>query len=127
VSGKLNRALGALLVAMITTISLSYLWFAVDQFSRRGFEYVLVGLAAGGVFMGLLLRGPIGRAIARMLEGEPALDDRMVEQLDDFDARLAEIGLDAQRVRELEERLDFAERFLAQQQDRATFPRPGEE
>lgn len=59
---------------------------------------------------------PAAKARARRLEAEstpPALPDpRLYEELD---------GLRA-RVGELEERLDFTERMLAQQQDRSRLP-----
>ncbi len=48
-----------------------------------------------------ILRGPLGKALARRLEGGPAQPQ---------DAALE------RRVAELEERLDFAERLLAERQ-----------
>ncbi len=64
----------------------------------------------------LILRGPLGRALARRIEGgsaaagEPALLATVAE----LEARMAELEQQAGRVHELEERLDFAERLLAQ-------------
>lgn len=63
-----------------------------------------VGIAASVAFA-VVMRGPLGRALARRLEGAAAAPpDEVLQQLDDVRARLGE----------LEERLDFAERVLAQ-------------
>lgn len=52
-----------------------------------------------------VLRGPVGRALARRLEGETAAPpDEVLGELEDLRAR----------VLELEERVDFSERLLAQ-------------
>jgi hypothetical protein len=55
----------------------------------------------------VVLRGPLGQALARRIEGrsESSDDDRVVRALDEIRAELAELG----------ERVDFAERLLAQQ------------
>ncbi len=57
--------------------------------------------------------GPLVTALARRLEGRggsAALEQRVEE----LEARLAELETSSHRVAELEERLDFAERLLAQ-------------
>ena len=75
---------------------------------------VLMGIA---VMMGLtataVLRGPLGKALARRLEGPPALADTSARQLDDLQVRLVDLEAQVGRIHELEERLDFAERLLA--------------
>lgn len=65
----------------------------------------------------LIFRGPLGKALGRRLEGaagqNPEGDGhRLVE----FEARLADLEANQTRVAELEERVDFAERLLAQSQ-----------
>ncbi|MCL4864946.1 MAG: hypothetical protein KJZ47_03565 [Gemmatimonadales bacterium] len=58
----------------------------------------------------LIFRGPIGKAIAKRISGEadggmpPELQGEMLQELDDL----------RHRVLELEERVDFSERLLAQ-------------
>lgn len=55
----------------------------------------------------LILRGPLGKALARRIEGTAASGD--------LERRVAGLERQAERVHELEERLDFAERLLAQE------------
>jgi hypothetical protein len=66
---------------------------------------------------------PIARALARRLEGRPVLTPALQQDLDDMPHRLGEVDTLQQRVTELEERLDFAERLLARGDSQATVPR----
>jgi hypothetical protein len=68
---------------------------------------VTLALIVGAV---IALRGPVGKALARHLEGTPPAalpDPALYDELD---------GLRS-RVTELEERVDFAERLLARQRE----------
>jgi hypothetical protein len=66
----------------------------------------------------LILRGPLGKALARRLEGRGAgPDDNTVAELAELRERLQELEEQQGRIHELEERLDFAERLLAQQRE----------
>lgn len=58
--------------------------------------------------------GPLFRAIARRIEGRSRLDPAIHEELEQLRARAAEVDGLNQRVAELEERVDFTERMLAQ-------------
>jgi len=63
----------------------------------------------------IVLRGPLGRALARAIElgaggGRSPEDEARVAQLEQ---RVAELEAGQARVAELEERMDFAERLLA--------------
>jgi hypothetical protein len=66
------------------------------------------GIAMGGV--AIVLRGPVGKALARRIGGDdegaipPELPAEILGELDDL----------RHRVLELEERVDFSERLLAQ-------------
>lgn len=60
-------------------------------------------LSAAATF---ILRGPLGKALARRLEGRPPQTQNTLES----EGRTAALE---HRVAELEERLDFAERLLA--------------
>jgi hypothetical protein len=70
------------------------------------------------IIVGAIVAFPLVRAWARRIEGrggDPALLDE-VQQLRD---RVADLEQAALRVHELEERVDFAERLLTQQGERA--------
>jgi hypothetical protein len=57
--------------------------------------------------IGFVALGPIGRALARRIEGR-------LDGLDLVERRLAELERSQHRLAELEERVDFGERLLAQ-------------
>jgi len=61
-----------------------------------------------------IFRGPIGAALAERIRGHPAAaeDPAMAAEVDQLRGRLAE----------LEERLDFAERMLAQAREAVQLP-----
>ncbi len=79
-----------------------------------------MALALAGVIIALLT-GPIGRAIARRISGTRP-GSSTGETLALRGAELEDLFRDAQaaqaRIAELEERLDFAERMLADRRDR---------
>lgn len=60
-----------------------------------------------------LVLWPLARALARRLEGRGGGDAALRSELEQLHDRLAEVDGLQQRVAELEERLDFAERLLA--------------
>lgn len=66
---------------------------------------------------------PLARALARRLEGRSGLTPPIQGDLDQIHHRLAEVDTLQQRVTELEERLDFAERLLARGESQPTLPR----
>jgi uncharacterized protein involved in exopolysaccharide biosynthesis len=57
---------------------------------------------------------PIMRAFARRLEGKGSGDQALRAEVDQLHARLADMDALHARVIELEERVDFTERLLAQ-------------
>ena len=59
---------------------------------------------------------PIARAIARRLEGRVA-GNELLQQVDELRERVRDLEASQHRVLELEERLDFTERLLAQRRD----------
>jgi Tfp pilus assembly protein PilO len=63
----------------------------------------------------VVLRGPIGRAFAARIEGRRALEPAEVRELFDLRARVAALEEGQSQLAEVQERLDFAERLLAQQ------------
>jgi len=70
----------------------------------------------------LILRGPLGKAWARRIEGSGAVGAMAPAELEDLRSRLEEVEQQVSRVHELEERLDFTERLLAQQREQARLP-----
>lgn len=72
----------------------------------------------------ILLFRPIFRAWARRIEGS-VNDPAVTEELHSLRERVNELEINAARVHELEERLDFAERLLSQREEQARLPRDG--
>lgn len=88
-----------------------------------GPEFVLT-LTAMGLFSGLVFS--VIRTVGRFLERrQPGSARELAELRAAVDALRAEIAdrQDDQRLLELEERVDFAERLLAKQRDRAQLPK----
>ncbi|HEX9894295.1 MAG TPA: hypothetical protein VGA78_10250 [Gemmatimonadales bacterium] len=75
---------------------------------RLGVPFAIPVGVIGAVSAAVILRGPLGKAIARRLEGPAAgPGDEVFGELDDL----------RNRVSELEERQDFTERLLTQARD----------
>jgi Tfp pilus assembly protein PilO len=70
---------------------------------------------------------PIMRAFARRLEGKGNADSALRAEVDQLHSRLADMDSLQARVLELEERVDFTERLLAQAQQPARLGAPTEE
>ena len=85
---------------------------------------IFAGVAAAAIFFALL-RGPVGKAIGKMLEGSAVPDEQLTERIEQLEDRVAELSNDQRSVAELEERLDFAERLLAQRGDAVPSEAPG--
>jgi hypothetical protein len=118
----MNRGTSARIIGMILTLGLMGmgmgLLFGMIEESRFVHDPTPVfGVVAGAAIFFALLRGPVGRAIAKMLEGGTGHDDKLALRVDDLEAQLSELGQDQRRVAELEDRLDFAERVLAQRSE----------
>ena len=74
---------------------------------RLGVGYAIPTTIVGAIAAAVALRGSLGQALARLLDGESVElpPEQVLGELDDIRGRLAE----------LEERTDFSERLLAQQ------------
>jgi Tfp pilus assembly protein PilO len=76
---------------------------------------VLIALAfIGGV---VAIFWPLMRAIARRIEGKAKPDPALLEELDHLRSRVGELEAMQFRMAELEERVDFTERLLAQKSE----------
>ena len=70
-----------------------------------------------------MLALPLVKAIARRIEGKHlAPDPGLLAELEDLRSRTAELEQNQNRIHELEERIDFTERLLAQQREQARLP-----
>lgn len=79
----------------------------------------------GGGSMFLLAISPVGRAIAARIQGGGRIPDDQVERLEaGQQAVLDEMEALRHDVTEMQERLDFAERMLAQQREKGALPAP---
>ena len=65
----------------------------------------------------VIILWPIMRAFARRLEGRGAADPALRADVEQVHARLAEMDTLQARISELEERVDFTERLLAQNRE----------
>ncbi len=108
-----SKVFGLVIVLGLAAMSLTFLAVSINAISYRGGGFALAAVAGGGAFFWLMLRGPVGKAIASLLDGDGRTDDELLMRVEDLEARLAELSLEQQRVGELEERLDFAERLLS--------------
>jgi hypothetical protein len=80
-------------------------------------------LTALGFFAAVvLITYPLVRALARRLEGRSAPDPALTAEVEDLRARVAELEQRQGTLHELEERIDFTERLLAQQREQARLP-----
>jgi Tfp pilus assembly protein PilO len=71
----------------------------------------------------VIILWPIMRAFGRRLEGKGAADPALRADVEQLHARLAEMDVLQARISELEERVDFTERLLAQNREPDRLPR----
>lgn len=116
---RLSKILAMFMVIAMLGMSIGFMMFLLDEVINNGTGAVMVGMLGLGGVVAMMCFGPIGRAVASMLEGgTPRRDDPMLGmRVADLEDRLQEISLETQRLTELEERLDFAERLLTRQSD----------
>ena len=79
-------------------------------------------ISAVGLSLAIIL-GPVGRALGRRIEGRSAADPKQIAMLEDLVTRVEDMTELRREVGELQERVDFAERLLAQRPD--VIPLPG--
>ena len=86
------------------------------------FKGIEIFLTLAAVVGGPLLAVMLVPAIAKRLLGKTAPSETSRAELDDLRERVAELDEMSRRVAELEERVDFAERMLAQQRELGRLP-----
>jgi len=86
------------------------------------FKIIIAGVAMFGIPIGAYAAFAATRAI--WIKGEPGkVTPELQGQVDALEARVAELEAERERLQELEERVDFAERLLAREKAQ---PRLGE-
>ena len=112
-SSKDIESIGMTVLGVAVAVAVSFAVVAV----RLGEGFAIPVGIFGAIACAVVLRGPVGQALARRLSGDSSTSsDEVLQHLDDVRARLGE----------LEERLDFTERVLAQTQDSMKLARPGD-
>jgi hypothetical protein len=86
------------------------------------FALLVLTLISVGVLSLALVLGPVGRAIARRIEGKGLGDPKHIAMLEDLASREDDTTELRRELSELQERVDFAERLLAQRPDMVPLP-----
>ena len=95
-------------------------------FMQHGGPPAVVMIVGAALAAAVIILWPLMRAFARRLEGKGSVDTALRGEVDQLQARVHEIDTLQERVAELEERLDFTERLLAQTHDQQSRVLPGE-
>jgi hypothetical protein len=94
-------------------------------FMQHGGPPAVVFIVVAALAASVIILWPLMRAFARRLEGKGSVDAALRAEVDQLQARLGEVDVLHGRVAELEERLDFTERLLAQAHDAQSRILPG--
>ena len=81
-----------------------------------------VAIVCGVMALISLVSGPIGKAIGRWIESYGGGGGADQNRLRELEGRVAGLEQASQRIEELEERLDFAERLLTQRKGPERLP-----
>jgi hypothetical protein len=95
-------------------------------FMQHGGPPAIVFIVVAALAASVIILWPLMRAFARRVEGKGGVDAGLRAEIDQLQARLGEVDVLHGRVAELEERLDFTERLLAQAHDAQSRALPGE-
>lgn len=85
---------------------------------------MMILLVIGFMVVALKVLGPMARAMARRMEGKVG-DPELRGDVEQLREQLGEMDGLRSRVQELEERVEFTERLLAQKRDQELLPREG--
>jgi Tfp pilus assembly protein PilO len=95
-------------------------------FMQHGGPPAVVFIVVAALAASVIILWPLMRAFARRVEGKGSADTTLRADLDQLQARLNEVDILHSRVAELEERVDFTERLLAQAHEAPGRVLPGE-
>jgi hypothetical protein len=110
-----SRFMGMVLALSITAAALFCIFVMVDAMRNDPGPAIIGGMLGTAVF-GAVLLGPIGRTIGKMLSSDATAPDDTARRLDAIEYQLGEPPADGARFGELEERIEFLDRMLAQRQ-----------
>ena len=96
--------------------------FDPNLFIMNGGAPALVMIVFLALAATTLIFWPVMRALGRRLEGKGHADAALRAEVEQLQLRLGEVDHLHQRVAELEERIDFAERMLARPPSAAVLP-----
>jgi len=130
---RFSRFLAMVLVLVLSAMAIGFAAVGFTENSTRP-DLIVFQMAMTAAFGWILLRGPVGRAIANMLEGSHAPDGDTAQLLDELQMRIAQLeqrGMTSgeveqaySRLSDVESRLDFTERLLTQVHDAARLQPP---
>jgi Tfp pilus assembly protein PilO len=86
-------------------------------FMNHGGPPIVLLIVIAALTATVIILWPIMRAFGRRLEGRGAADPALRADMEQVHARLAEMDTLQARISELEERVDFTERLLAQNRE----------
>jgi hypothetical protein len=95
-------------------------------FQSDGGPPVVLLIVIAALTAAVIILWPLMRAFGRRLEGRGAGDAALRTEIDQLQGRLGEVDSLHHRVAELEERVDFTERLLAQAAPQGRVGAPGE-
>jgi hypothetical protein len=101
----------------VAAVAVSVAGMIIAGTALAGEDFAIPAILMLGIGGTIVLRGPLGRALARRIEGAtpPELDvEPLLQELDEVRGRMVE----------LEERMDFTERLLAREREAQALP-PG--
>jgi hypothetical protein len=124
VSSTGSKFIGMVLTLGLTGMAIGFLIAMMEEAHGMHDPTPVFGMVAGAAVFAVLLRGPVGKAIGKMLDGGDTIDAHLAQRVEQLEAQVFDSVPDQQRIAELEERVDFAERMLAQRQNAGTFPAP---
>ena len=110
-----GKVVGAVLSVALVAGALGFIAGIIDLTRNRPLPVTVLGLSAASLLYWIVLRGPLGRAIASLLEGDAVQDPATLIRLEDVEDQVQALSLETQRLLEIEERLEFTERLLARQ------------
>jgi len=86
-------------------------------FMQHGGPPMVLLIVIAALTAGVIILWPLMRAFARRLEGRGGTDPALLADVEQMRAHLNDMDALQHRVAELEERVDFTERLLAQAHD----------